>query len=206
MKYEMKSCPFCGNEKIEVKSEVIERVSGNDCPCSAITKVWAECTYCGATGPKRTEDAVYPEEIEASASVSWNGRISGDMLSAHDNLSKAEVKAKALIDQFFDELKKMPKPESERIGGTYYGSTQIYSSVGNMLDRVDGSYQRYDSYSGMRADYKNVYAIRVGGAYKVGESIKQLTAEIRSAVLNTPYVLLYDWGTNFSVVGIGEVC
>ena len=70
------NCPFCGSkaDRLKIRSEVIEREMGHDAPCSAITKVWVECTYCGASGSKKTIDAVYPSEIEAAAIVGWNRR------------------------------------------------------------------------------------------------------------------------------------
>ncbi len=79
------SCPFCGNDKIGVKTEIIEHRAGQDCPCSSIRKVWAYCKYCEATGPKHTIDMVYPSEAEAMACEAWNRRFS-DIVKPNDSI------------------------------------------------------------------------------------------------------------------------
>lgn len=76
--WKFKPCPFCGSTDIRPKSEVVEHLMGNDCPCSAIRKIWAECEYCGARGPRRTGDVVYGNEILATALVGWNERGNED--------------------------------------------------------------------------------------------------------------------------------
>ena len=72
--WEIKPCPFCGKKELKFQEETLERLMGNDCPCSKVTKVQARCGYCGAAGPFTVADVVYPEEIAAAAIVSWNGR------------------------------------------------------------------------------------------------------------------------------------
>ncbi len=69
-----KPCPFCGSTDIEVKSEVLDRRMGSDAPCSALTRCFARCKYCGAEGPKRTGDIVYEDEKLALAVEGWNKR------------------------------------------------------------------------------------------------------------------------------------
>ena len=71
----MKPCPFCGSENIGVKDEVLDRVMGNDCPCSAVRRVWGYCRNCGCEGRKHTGDFVYDDEIIAAATENWNIRI-----------------------------------------------------------------------------------------------------------------------------------
>lgn len=72
--WEFKPCPFCGHTDIGISDVIIERYMNADRPCSALTRVWAYCKYCRAEGPKRTCDATYRSEIEATAVVSWNER------------------------------------------------------------------------------------------------------------------------------------
>ncbi len=74
-KLEFKPCPFCGSKNIGVKDSIIKYHSnGKDTPCSALTKVWAYCRYCGAEGKKHTGDFVYDDEEMAAAMDAWNDR------------------------------------------------------------------------------------------------------------------------------------
>lgn len=70
------NCPFCGKNTIATESELLEYRMGNDSPCSSIKRIWAICTYCGAQGPKTTNETVYPEEEVAAAVLAWNRRAS----------------------------------------------------------------------------------------------------------------------------------
>ena len=75
MKNEFLSCPFCGSNDIEAKSEVKEHLMGGaDEPCSSIRICWGHCNYCRADGPKRTGELIYKSEIKALAIESWNKR------------------------------------------------------------------------------------------------------------------------------------
>ena len=74
METTFKPCPFCGSIDIGVESEVLDRQMGNDSPCSAITRVWAVCHYCGAEGRKKTGNLVYESEKIALAQEGWNER------------------------------------------------------------------------------------------------------------------------------------
>ena len=71
--YRYKRCPFCGQKSLSFGEEILERRAGTG-PCSALKKVWAICDYCGATGPKKTIDAVYPSEDKAASIERWNTR------------------------------------------------------------------------------------------------------------------------------------
>ena len=107
----------------------------------------------------------------------------------------------------YEKLKQLPKPESYRIGGTYYGSTQLYSSVGNMLDLIEGgSYTSY-SYSS-RTNYSELYGVRIGGAYS-GDSVREIKNELRDfikehrqEIFDAGWAIIDDFGTNFSVIGV----
>ena len=109
------------------------------------------------------------------------------------------------ISDIYDELKALPKPEPYSIGGTYYGSTQLVSSVGDHCDQLKG--EPYTSYGyGCNINYKAIYGIRLGGAYKT-DIIKKLTSfldENREDLLKEGWALIKDYGTNFSVYGIAE--
>lgn len=70
-----KPCPFCGHDDIGVKESIITLKMGQDCPCSAIKKVWAYCRYCQAEGSKATIEAVYDSEVLAAAFEKWNKRF-----------------------------------------------------------------------------------------------------------------------------------
>lgn len=117
-------------------------------------------------------------------------------------------KLQTVLRSFFDEVSKLDKPQQERIGGTYYGGTQLFSHVGNMLEYIeDGHYTKY-SYGNIRTNYEHVYAVKIGGAYKV--STTALVKEL-SAILGGYYNrdmgigIIDDFGTNFSFVGFGII-
>lgn len=110
-----------------------------------------------------------------------------------------------VLEKHYVKLKELPKPEATRIGGTYYGSTQLFSSVGNHLDLKSGVGHRSYDYCGY-TDYHNTTILRIGGAYKV--SIKEIVDEL-AAVLGGRYnrecglYIIDDYGTNYSTVGFG---
>lgn len=110
--------------------------------------------------------------------------------------------AKKIINKYFQDLSKMPKPEKRQIGGTYYGATQLFSSVGNHLEIVEG---RHISYCyGTNIYYKDVYALRVGGTY--GFSSSPMVNELKEILGdNSDWKLINDYGTNFSTIGIGKI-
>ena len=84
----LKICPFCGSDDIGIKESILEYKMGNDCPCSAIKKVWAYCRRCECEGRKTTIDAVYDEEVIAAATEAWNKRYYHDgIVIAHDRSS-----------------------------------------------------------------------------------------------------------------------
>ena len=120
-----------------------------------------------------------------------------------------EEKLKEILKEFFDELSKLEKPKTSKIGGTYYGRTELVSSVGNHLDyKEDVSHISYD-YCGSTS-YRNACIVRVGGAYRrdYGVSTTSVVNKLKE-VLGGNYVselrlgIIDDYGTNFSTVGFG---
>lgn len=74
-KWEFRPCPFCGKSDIGVGEHIMDvLMNGPDMPCSAVTKIWAKCNYCGAHGREKTCDIVYPQEAVAAAVEGWNHR------------------------------------------------------------------------------------------------------------------------------------
>ena len=75
IKMEFRNCPFCGSSNVTAKKEVLERrMNGSEAPCSAVSRVWAQCEYCGATGSKKIGDIVYDTEVISLAMEGWNRR------------------------------------------------------------------------------------------------------------------------------------
>lgn len=112
-------------------------------------------------------------------------------------------KLKKVVDKYFQDLSKMEKPNTSKIGGTYYGSTELISSVGNHLEIVEGRHITYCY--GSNIQYKDVYAIRIGGAYKFSPSV--ITEELK-AILGTDITdwrIISDIGTNYSTIGFGKI-
>lgn len=108
----------------------------------------------------------------------------------------------------YDELSKLPKPHRYEIGGTYYGATQLFSSVGNHLEMVENcNHTSYESY-GINTNYKDAFIIRIGGAYKF--STAQMVTELVGILggrydKNSNIGIITDYGTNYSVIGFGTV-
>lgn len=109
---------------------------------------------------------------------------------------------KAVIDKYFQDLSMVEKPQSRKIGGTYYGSVELISSVGNHLEIITGSHSSY--FCGMTTRYKDVYGIRIGGAYKFYPSdiVNELKAILGE---DTEYKIFCDIGTNYSSIGFGKI-
>ena len=104
----------------------------------------------------------------------------------------------------YDELKAKPKPKPYKIGGTYYGSTQLFSSVGDHLDLIDD--ESYISYGyGGSTKYSSIWGIRIGGVYELDDykELRDFLKENRKELLKEGYCIIDDYGTNFSVYGIG---
>ena len=122
-----------------------------------------------------------------------------------DKMSKGWVIRR--IKKTYDELKSLPKPESRRAGGQYYGSTQLYKHVGNMLDYIENGTHTDYGY-GFNANYIEVNAIRIGGAYSSTEArelIDSLAKYLRENISTCDvFRMIYSVGTNFSVIGIGK--
>ena len=135
----------------------------------------------------------------------WCDRTEAAVIKAAATRSKTAVaKAREAIAETYIKLSEMEKPDSYRVGGTYYGSRELFSQVGNMLELMkDGTYSKYN-YGGVYSDYKNIYAIKIGGAYKVSEITGRLNETLKELLPDTGYMLIDDYGTNFSVIGMGQ--
>ena len=110
----------------------------------------------------------------------------------------------------YEKLETLPRPASYKIGGEYFGGTQLFKSVGNMLDLIKGeSYIQYDG-CGTSTQYQELFGIRIGGAYKDSESRKLIDAltkklvNSRTELMSEGFVVVDDYGTNFSVIGIAR--
>lgn len=109
---------------------------------------------------------------------------------------------KAVIDKYYQNLSKIEKPKSSKIGGTYYGSTELISSVGNHLEIVEGNHISYCY--GSNIYYKDVYGIKIGGAYKFSPSL--ITNELKEILgTDTDWKIICDCGTNYSTIGFGKI-
>ena len=120
-----------------------------------------------------------------------------------DPAEREEIARKA-VTRFYDTLAKLPKPESYNVGGTYYGGKEFISRVGNDLRIITGDYTEY-GYAGLRTNYYDVYACKIGGAYGYRKEEKELVEKLKNLLTDSgsDYAVIYDVGTNFSVIGIG---
>lgn len=121
-----------------------------------------------------------------------------------------ENELKKILKEFYEELSKLEKPKTTKIGGTYYGRTQLFSHVGNMLDFEDGvTHISYDY--GSSTIYQNACIIRIGGAYRreYDVSTKEIVEKLKKVIGGKYYLpekklgIIDTYGTNFSVVGFG---
>lgn len=111
-------------------------------------------------------------------------------------------KAKEIVDRYLKELKNVEKPEKYQYGGTYHGSTELLTSVGNHLEIVQGNHISYCY--GTNIYYKDVYALRVGGAYKFSST--PMVNELKEILSDSSeWKLINDYGTNYSTIGIGKI-
>lgn len=114
-------------------------------------------------------------------------------------------KTKDIIAEVYMNLKSLPKPQAYRMGGTYYGGTQLFSSVGNHLDLLQG--EPYTSYGyGCNINYSEIYGIRLGGAYKTDEvgRLVDFLRENAKQITDAGWTGIEDYGTNFSTYGIAR--
>jgi hypothetical protein len=106
----------------------------------------------------------------------------------------------------FDKLNSLPRPTSRKIGGTYYGGTQLFSSVGNHLDVIDEEpYQKRDSYTGIYTRYEKIWALRIGGAFDLDDyrEYRNFIKEHKDMLAEEGYSIVDEYGTNFGVYGVG---
>lgn len=119
-----------------------------------------------------------------------------------------EEKLKEIIRKYYEDWSKLPTPEPYQIGGTYYGRTELFSSVGNHMELVeDGRHTSY-GYGGINTHYVKAFYIRIGGAYKI--STKELKEELLAItggyyVHDTKLGIIDNYGTNYSVIGFGYI-
>ena len=114
-------------------------------------------------------------------------------------------KALAVFQETYEELKRLPKPNTYKVGGTYYGGTQLFNSVGNHLDLIeDKPYSSYDSYCHYSTNYSHMWGIRIGGAYKLDsyKYLRDFIKDNRQQLKDAGYAIIDDYGSNFSVYGI----
>ena len=117
------------------------------------------------------------------------------------------LKMKQIINKYYDELAKLPKPSRGKIGGTYYGATQLFSSVGNHLEIEENCCHVSYGY-GCNTYYKDSYILRIGGAYhfSTSEIAKELIDVLGSRYdADSRIGIINDYGTNYSVVGFGVI-
>lgn len=109
------------------------------------------------------------------------------------------------IKGIYEELKRLPKPESYRLGGTFYGSKELFSSVGNHLELLeDTPYSSYDSYCHYSTDYPHMWGLKIGGAYSSSAHsvLKKFLDDNRDELFKAGFTIIDDYGTNFSTYGI----
>ena len=116
---------------------------------------------------------------------------------------------KRLVEESRENLAALPKREAYGIGGTYYGSAEIVSSVGNVLEVLKDRPYVCHGY-GSSSRYDDVFALKVGGTYRDARSmgvVKKLRDFIdanRWEIFSAGWVIVNDVGTNFSVYGIAK--
>ena len=117
-----------------------------------------------------------------------------------------EEKLKEILLKYYNEYSKIPKPKSGKVGGTYYGSTELFQSIGNHLEFLEDVEHTVYDYGGS-TNYKHCYLLKIGGAYKI--SRKEIYEELRETLGGKGYVpelnlcLIDKYGTNYSVIGFG---
>lgn len=119
-----------------------------------------------------------------------------------------EEKLKDILRKYYDEYMKLPKPQAYKAGGTYYGSTELFSAIGNRLEMIENCKHTSYGYAGCNTYYKNCCVLLIGGAYKI--STKELYEELVAIaggvyVKDTNLGIINDYGTNFSVIGFGYI-
>lgn len=110
-----------------------------------------------------------------------------------------------LICNTYEELKKLPRPEAYKMGGTFYGSTELFTSVGNMLELIEGEPYISHEYGG-DVKFPELWGIRIGGAYKedISKKLKEFLKEHEQEFRDEGYSYINKYGTNFSVIGIAR--
>ena len=83
-----------------------------------------------------------------------------------------------LVSETYIALEKIEKPDSYSIGGTYYNSTELRSSVGNMLEIIEREW--YTSYEYVSSTNYYIWsALKIGGAYEKVEEAKNIIENFR---------------------------
>ncbi len=116
---------------------------------------------------------------------------------------------KRRLNSSYEELCKLPKAEAYNMGGRYYGATQMYARVGNMINLVKN--QPYTSYGyGCNINYKTSYYLRIGGACSSEQhraiimKFKKFIDEHKQEIFDAGWAIIDDYGTNFSCYGIAR--
>ena len=116
---------------------------------------------------------------------------------------------KRRLNNSYEALCKLPRVDAYTMGGTYYGSTQLYSRAGNMIDLVKN--QPYTSYGyGCNTNYRTSFYLRVGGACNseqhkaIIKKFRQFIDEHRQEIFAAGWAIIDDYGTNFSCYGIAR--
>jgi len=160
-------------------------------------------------------DAV-PESLERAAveafleeEVNNGNSFAGSKEEVREELIKLKkLKMKKVLCNKLEELSKLPKPDVYKYGGTFYGSAELFTHVGNHLEIQDGiSYTVHDYCGATR--YNDAVLLKVGSAYRntsLGAVEQQLVEIMGNHYDNESRTgIFYKYGTNFSVVGFGTI-
>ena len=130
------------------------------------------------------------------------------------NKAEAEALLKKAVDAIYGKLNGLAKPKATQYLSQYYGSTALYATRSNVLEKVS-SYTYYGGYYLGTRHYDDAYGVKIGSMYPMEEYEKELEAlkeifkggngDVLIEVEGQRYLLLNNCGTAWSMVGFARI-
>lgn len=113
-----------------------------------------------------------------------------------------------LLHKTYDKAKNLPKPDTYKVGGTYYGGTELHDVYDNDLKLIENGYCQVPTPTGSLWPYEHAWVLKIGGAYPVSEITNELRNFLNYNKLKfkqAGFTVITTYGSGYCLFGIGKI-